>query len=91
MAHKGESTVEVGRAYRCSDGIVRWVVHRSTRGYYHLLWLEEERGVWFEGGKIKDRDATFAAFENAKPYPAPAAGETFTKMGVYGHPRECRA
>lgn len=83
-------TCEVGRAYRCADGIVRWVTHRSRRGYFHLLWLEEERGVWFDGGKMKRGDATFAAFEGAAHYPAPGPGETYTKIGVYGHPRELR-
>lgn len=90
VARTGNKTVEVGRAYRCADGIVRWVTHRSTRGYYHLLWLEEERNVWFEGGKMKDGDATFAAFEEAEIHSAPRPGEAYTKMGVYGRPRECR-
>ena len=84
--------VELGRAYRCADGIVRWVVHRSRRGYFHLLWLvaKLERGVWYSGGKMKSGDATFAAFSNAEPYPAPQPGETYVQMGVYGTPRECR-
>lgn len=81
---------EVGEAYRCSDGIVRWVTHRSRRGYFHLLWLEEGRGVWFDGGKMKGGDATFATFDGAEPFPAPGPGETYVKVGVYGTPRECR-
>ena len=90
MSRPDENTVELGRAYRCSDGIVRWVVHRSKRGYYHLLWLEEERGVWFEAGKMREGDATFSAFAQAESFPSPEPGGTFTKMGAYGHPRECR-
>lgn len=90
MAATDSKKVEVGRAYRCSDGVVRWVAHLSKRGYYHLLWLEEERNVWFEGGKMKQGDATFAAFEGAESYPAPQPGETYTQMGVYGRPRVWR-
>ena len=80
----------VGKAYRCTDGIVRWVTYQSRRGYFHLLWLEEERGVWYSGGKMKSGDATLAAFEDAGPYPAPQPGESYVLMGVYGTPRECR-
>ena len=43
----------VGRASRCSDGLIRWITHKSRRGYYHLLWLNESDGVWHSGYMVR--------------------------------------
>jgi hypothetical protein len=73
----------VGNAYRCPDGIVRWVTHLSVRGYYHLLWLDEERNQWHQGGKVKARD-----WQGGEPYPAPQPGDTYTLLNAFGYPDE---
>lgn len=43
----------VGKAFRCTDGLVRWVTHLSVRNYYSMLWLDERTNVWHDGGIIK--------------------------------------
>lgn len=77
------SAPEAGQAYRCPDGLVRWVQHESSRGIYSVLWLDEERKVWYWGGKYRKHE-----WPGGEPYPAPQPGDTYTLMGVYGQPRE---
>jgi hypothetical protein len=74
---------EVGKAYRGTDGTVRWVVNKSTRGNYRCLCLDEREGVWVSGGVYRaDR------FPLGEPYPAPRPGETYHRAGVFGDVRE---
>lgn len=73
----------VGRAFRSArDGTVRWITHRSDRGYYHMLWLNEKTGVWNLGGREKAAD--FARFYGGEEVPAPQPGETYKMAGVFG-------
>ena len=43
----------IGRAFRFEeDGIIRYVTGLSTRGYLHMLWLNEATTTWFTGYPI---------------------------------------
>ena len=69
----------VGRAFRCSDGLVRWITHLSVRGYYSLLWRRETEDVWYSGGIVK-----YYRWEGGKEVPAPKPGETIRIAGATG-------
>lgn len=72
--------IEVGKAYRGQDGVVRWARNVNRRNSYHLRWLDEERNIWHNGGVAKkDTDLGYEV-------PAPQAGETVTVIGVMGTP-----
>lgn len=69
----------VGRAFRCSDGLIRWITHLSTRNYYSLLWLNESEGVWFSGGIIKANK-----WQGGEEVVAPKPGEVYKRVGATG-------
>src|ERR1044071_3800844 len=69
----------VGRAFRGSDGLIRWITHLSTRNYYSLLWLNEADGVWHSGGIVK-ADKWAGGSEVAAPQP----GESYRIAGATG-------
>lgn len=69
----------VGRAFRCSDGLIRWITHLSTRNYYSLLWRYESDDVWESGGIIK-ADQWDGGAEVAAPKP----GEAYKRVGATG-------
>lgn len=48
MAHP----IEVGKAYLCPDGLIRWVTSQTENGRYQLLWRFENRDHWNLGGEI---------------------------------------
>lgn len=73
----------IGRAFRGEDGVIRWVTWASKRQFYHYLWLDEERGYWYEGGY-----AHVSTWRAADEVPAPQPGETYTLIGALGTPRE---
>lgn len=71
-----------GRAWRCRDGVVRWLSNLSTRGVLSIFWLDEERGVWHSGGTLHvDK---FDAREYALEVAAPIAGHTIRVAGATG-------
>lgn len=76
----------VGRAYRCTDGLIRWITGISTRKNYQVLWLREEDGVWMQGGTWP-----FAQWQDSEEVPAPQPGETYKRAGVFSGYRECTA
>lgn len=76
----------VGRAWRCADGVIRWVVGRTaSTGNLHVLWLGEDSGVWYPGGtrKPKDwqQDERGGPLEEVK---APQPGEEYAYCGYTG-------
>lgn len=76
----------VGRAFRCDDGIVRWIIARSSRANYRLLWLDEKTGVWFQGGAWP-----VVQWVGGEEVPTPRPGETYKLAGVFGGYREVAA
>jgi hypothetical protein len=82
MSVKQETSKEqqlVGRAFRCSDGLIRWITHLSTRRYYSLLWLNEAEGVWYSGGIVKANQ-----WEGGEEVPAPQPGQPYRIAGATG-------
>lgn len=80
-ARRAEASQLVGRAFRCGDGIVRWIVGLSTRDYFSLLWLDESDGrrVWHGGGIEKiDR------WQGGEEVPAPRPGDRYQLAGPTG-------
>ena len=71
--------VLVGHAFRCSDGLVRWITHLSTRNYYSVLWRYETDDVWHSGGIVKADK-----WENGEEVAAPQPGETYRQAGATG-------
>lgn len=74
--------LNVGVAYLCPDGLIRWCYHESARHYFHLRWLEwqdDAPAVWYDGGQVKiDR------WTGGRPTRrAPSMGETFFLGGSY--------
>lgn len=82
-AQKTEHAARVGKAYRCSDGIVRWVIHMSTRGIYHLLWFEDIKQVWYSGGSVR-ADRWDEEMVNAVEVESPPKGSTYLRAGATG-------
>lgn len=80
----------VGKAFRCPDGLVRWITGLSTRGYYSMLWLDEKSNTWFSGGiaKVQKWHEWYGGAEEA---PAPQAGESYLLAGAMGLAEERRA
>ncbi len=78
-ADKEQFAALVGKAFRCPDGLIRWITRLSARGYYHVLWLSEQTNVWHSGGIISARE--WKATEEA---PAPQAGDTYQFCEVTG-------
>jgi hypothetical protein len=79
------SEIEVGKAYRGTDGLVRWVTHESTRHIYSVLWLDEESSVWYSGGKYRKNEAHYIVGpEDFAPQP----GDHYILMGSLGTLRE---
>lgn len=69
----------VGRAFRCPDGLIRWITTLTTRGYYHLLWLNESDGVWHHGYMVRA-----SKWEGGEEVRAPQPGESYRLAGVTG-------
>lgn len=57
----------VGKAFRCKDGVTRWVQHQSVRGLLHVRHLEESSNVWHLGGRWKVGDFEQLACEEVDP------------------------
>lgn len=76
---RAEVEARVGQAYRCPDGVVRWITAISRRRRYALLWLDEKTGVWRDGGTIKPE----AWPDLAEPVRAPQPGEVYKHAGVF--------
>lgn len=76
---------EAGKAYRCPDGVTRWVTGVSTRGYLQLRWRDDS-GAWCNGGIMKlERWLKFWP-SGCVEIPAPQPGEVIqvlTPMGFY--------
>jgi hypothetical protein len=72
----------IGKAYRCKDGVIRWVIGLSQRGFYQMLWLDEERQIWFSAGIIKAKNWSY--LEVAGEFPAPQPGDTYKQAGPTG-------
>lgn len=76
----------VGRAFRCKDGIVRWVfAQTASTGNLHIRWLSEEDGVWHMGG-MRDPKKWPTAEHDAPgdEFPAPQPGDRFKLCGALG-------
>lgn len=69
----------VGRAFRCADGLVRWITHHSARRYYTLLWLDEPSNTWHSGGIVKA-----AKWEGGEEVAPPRPGERYRLAGAMG-------
>lgn len=75
----------VGRAFRSrTDGRVRWITNLSARHNYTLLWLDEDTGIWWQGGHVSA--ATFDQFYGGDEISAPIGG--YKLAGVFGGFRE---
>lgn len=71
----------VGRAFHCTDGIIRWVTNLSTRGFYSVLWRSRENDVWHSGGIIRPADFYDLV---VKEVPAPQPGDEYRMAGATG-------
>jgi len=69
----------VGKAFRCPDGIIRWITHVSSRKYFSCLWFDEEGQNWHNGGIIKTSD-----WQGGEEVAAPQKGETYFLVGATG-------
>lgn len=70
----------VGRAFRCDDGLVRWIIYLSTRrGYFSVLWRDDESEVWHSGGIIRADK-----WRGGQEVRAPQPGETYRLVGATG-------
>lgn len=69
----------VGRAFRGTDGIIRWITHFSTRKYFTVLWLHEKSGTWHSGGIVKAHQ-----WEGGEEVPAPQKGDVYKIAGATG-------
>lgn len=69
----------VGRAFRCPDGLVRWITGLSTRDYFSLRWLDERDHTWFSGGITKIDN-----WEGGEEVRAPQPGESYKMCGARG-------
>lgn len=75
----------IGTTWRSNyDGLVRTVTHISTRGKYHLLWLDEEKDCWHGGGEIE----ALPPDAKVNSIAGPKRGETIMLMGAMGTKRE---
>lgn len=81
---------EVGKAYLGRDGVVRWIGHKSKRGYFHCMWLAEEENVWYSGHPFKAGSREEGCVTEGGEVPAPQGGDTYRLVGPLGHIRECR-
>lgn len=75
----------VGRAWRCLDGVVRWVIDRTaSTGNLHILWLGEDTGVWYPGGcyTAKEMRAAIGLLGPDTEYKPPQPGEEYTYCGT---------
>lgn len=70
----------VGKCYRGSDGVVRWVTHQSKRGMLHMLW-QDDRGAWHDGGSLWPGRVIDVLGDEV---PAPAPGSTIRVVGLTG-------
>lgn len=73
----------VGHAFRCADGLIRWVTDQSQRGYLRFLWLDEQENVWREGSKAT-LDRWTGAWAPVEEVRAPQHGETYERALTFG-------
>lgn len=76
----------VGRAFRGTDGLIRWITHFSTRKYFTLLWLDENANVWHNGGIVKAQQ-----WQGGDEVAAPQKGDVYQLAGATGLISERRA
>lgn len=69
----------VGHAFRCPDGLVRWIISLSDRGNFTLLWLDEETSIWNMGGT-----SAASRWVGGEEYTVPALGDSYQMYGVLG-------
>lgn len=84
-------TPEVGKAYLCADGIVRWLYGLTARGGFYTRTFNGARGAWFNGATY-ERGRGRCRVEDLRvclEVPAPREGEQFTLFGPLGTPRIC--
>lgn len=77
--HTAEQLSRVGRAFKCPDGLIRWITNLTTRSYYAVLWRREDEDVWYSGGIIRSDK-----WEEGVEVHAPQAGEVFRLAGATG-------
>jgi hypothetical protein len=78
-AARAAAALLVGRAFRCPDGLVRWITGLSTLDNFSLRWLDEREGTWFSGGTLR-----IDKWEGGEEVRAPQLGETFRMCGARG-------
>lgn len=71
----------IGKAFRDDTGLVRWIIGKSNRNYYQLLWLDETTGVWNQGGISK-------TIPQGEEVPAPQPGNIYKLAGTFNGYRE---
>lgn len=82
-----ERMPQVGKAYRSkTDGVVRWVVDKSTRGNYGLRWLDEKANQWHYGGMAYPKE--LLAWVTGAEVPAPQPGDKYVLVGPTGVAQE---
>jgi hypothetical protein len=69
----------LGKAFRGSDGTIRWFLRHSDRGYFSCLWLDESDDVWMPGGIYQIKDLPLG-----EEVPAPQPGEKYKNCGATG-------
>jgi hypothetical protein len=82
-AARAAAALLIGRAFRCSDGLVRWITGLSTRDYFSLLWLDERTNTWFSGGIIKIHKWQ-ELYGDAEEVRGPQPGERYQLAGPTG-------
>ena len=78
-ARREEWSLLVGRAFRCGDGLIRWITYLSTLDNFGLLWLDERTNTWFSGGTVKA-----SKWEGGEEVRAPQPGETYKQADPMG-------
>lgn len=76
---KADAARLVGRAFRCSDGLIRWITHLSTRGYFSLLWRQDDGDIWYSGGIVK-----VDKWQGGEEVRSPRPGESYKLAGATG-------
>ena len=74
---------EVGKAYRGSDGVVRWITGKTRWGYYNLH-QDESTGIWYAGGYIQHKHWDPIAHAAGGEILAPQPGDCYLRCGPMG-------
>jgi hypothetical protein len=82
-AEMEEAAHLVGRAFRCPDGLVRWITYLSTLGNYGVRWLDERDNTWCSGGTVSIRKWR-EWYGGAEEVRAPQPGEKYQMVGATG-------